>query len=87
MIMNSLMWKRYINHLLYAVPVKRGNGVEVIEDIMPVYQISVELRLPKQIQKVYLAPQRQEITFTQEKDKVSFVVEKIDCHQMVVLEY
>lgn len=78
---------RYINHLLYAVPVKRGSGVEIIEDITPVYDINVKLRLPKTIKRVYLAPQKADIPFTQENGVVEVHVDKVDCHQMVVLEY
>lgn len=78
---------RYIHHLLYASPVKRGSGVEIIEDITPVYHINCTLNLPKEIKHVYLAPQRTPIPFVCEDGKVSFVVEKIDCHQMVVLDY
>ena len=77
---------RYICHLLYAVPVKRGSGVEVIEDITPVYGVNVRLRLPEPIKSVYLAPQKVEIPFTREDGIVAFTVEKVDCHQMVVLE-
>ena len=78
---------RYINHLLYASPVKRGADVEIIEDIVPVYGINVTLKLPKTIKKVYLAPQNTQIPFTCVDGKVAFTVDKIDCHQMVVLEY
>ncbi|MBT2292848.1 beta-galactosidase trimerization domain-containing protein [Paenibacillus albidus] len=42
---------RYVNHLLYANPVKKGR-VEVIEDIVPLYDIQVNLRLPTVQQKV-----------------------------------
>ncbi len=86
-LMEQKQKKRYVNHLLYAVPVKRGNGVEIIEDIVPVYNVNVELKLPKTIKNVYLAPQRIQVPFTQENDKVILQVGKIDCHQMVVLEY
>src|SRR5690606_17227759 len=34
---------RYVNHLLYASPVKRGNGIEVIEDITPIYDVEVSI--------------------------------------------
>ena len=78
---------RYINHLLYAVPVKRGEGVEIIEDIAPVYDTNVTLNLPKNIKNVYLAPHKTQIPFTCEDGKISFTVKKLDCHQMVVLEY
>lgn len=78
---------RYINHLLYAVPVRRGKGTEIIEDILPVYNTEVELRLKKKINKAYLAPQMREIAFEQKDDVVKFKVDEFECHQMVVLEY
>lgn len=78
---------RYINHLLYVSPVKRGVSTEIIEDIIPVYNTEVTLKLPKTIKNVYLAPQRTQITFTQEKDVIKFTVDKMECHQMVVLDY
>ncbi len=78
---------RYINHLLYAVPVKRGKDTEIIEDILPVYNVEVELRLQKKINKVYLAPQMRGISFEQKGDVVKFKVDEFECHQMVVLEY
>jgi hypothetical protein len=34
---------RYINHLLYATPTKRGEGIEVIEDLIPLCGIEVKL--------------------------------------------
>jgi len=86
-LMEQKQQQRYINHLLYAVPVKRGNGVEVIEDITPIYNIEVTLNVPQTIHKVYLAPQKEDITYTQENGTISFTVNKLDCHQMIVLEY
>ena len=78
---------RFINHLLYAVPVRRGKDTEIIEDILPVYNTEVELRLPKEIKKAYLAPQMKEIPFEQNGDVVKFKVDEFECHQMVVLDY
>lgn len=78
---------RYINHLLYASPVMRGDGICVIEDIVPIYDTDVQIKLDNKIKRVYLAPQMREIDFVQKDGKVSYKVDKIDCHQMVVLEY
>ena len=78
---------RYINHLLYAVPVKRGAGVEIIEDIMPIYDTNVTLNLPHEIKRAYLAPQMTPLAFTQTEGCISYTVDKIDCHQMIVLQY
>ena len=78
---------RYINHLLYASPTKRGEGIEVIEDLIPLYDIGVTLQLPEKIRKAYDAKTNEEIKFTQDGDKISFKVDKIDCHKAIVLEY
>ncbi|HOV69972.1 MAG TPA: beta-galactosidase trimerization domain-containing protein, partial [Clostridia bacterium] len=77
---------RYINHLLYASPVKRGEGIEVIEDILPLYDIRVKVRIPHKVKKVYIAPDIQSIEFSQTGDLVAFTVPKIWCHSMVVVE-
>lgn len=79
--------KRYVNHLLYATPVQRGEGICVVEDIVPLYNVDVSVKLDKKIKNVYLAPQMQSIDFEQKDGRVCYTVEKLDCHQMVVLDY
>lgn len=79
--------RRYINHLLYASPVRRGNNIEVIEDIIPLYGIEVNVRIPERATRVYLAPQIEEIPFTQDNELLTYTVPKVECHQMVVIDY
>ncbi|WP_409344470.1 beta-galactosidase trimerization domain-containing protein [Paenibacillus sp. MBLB4367] len=79
--------QRYVNHLLYATPVRRGTNIEVIEDILPIYDVSVELRLLHPVRHVYLAPQMTPIPFEQTDGAVRYSVPKLECHQMVVLDY
>lgn len=79
--------QRYVNHLLYATPVKRGSGVEVIEDLIPLYDIRVTLKLDKPVRRVYLAPQMKELPFDANGGgSVTYTVPKLECHQMIVLE-
>ena len=77
---------RLIHHLLYAVPVKRGDGIEIIEDILPVYGIQSSLRIDTPVKAMYLAPQMEPIAFTQTDGIVSYTLEKLENHQMVVLD-
>jgi hypothetical protein len=79
--------RRYVNHLLYASPVRRGAKIEVIEDILPVYNVSVELRLPRSVRQVYLAPQMTPLPFEHADGAVRYTVPKLECHQMIVLDY
>ena len=78
---------RCVHHLLYATPVKRGEDICVIEDIVPLYDVAVKVRLPQKIKKAYLAPQMDPLPITQQDGYVCYTVPKLDCHQMVVLEY
>ena len=78
---------RLVHHLLYASPVKRGSGVEVIEDIVPVYGIESTIRTDRRVQRMYLAPQMTEIPFTRCGNTVTYTLDKLENHQMVVLDY
>lgn len=77
---------RYCFHMTYASPVKRGVA-EVIEDILPVYNIACSLETDKKVQKVCLPLEGIELPFTQQGGKVSFTLPKLHCHGLVVLEY
>ena len=79
--------KRYIVHLLYGAPVRRGRNTEVIEDILPIYNCEIWLNIKENIKGVYLAPQNIYLEYTKENEKLHIIVPKLDLHQMVVLEY
>ncbi|WP_127584924.1 alpha-amylase family protein [Paenibacillus koleovorans] len=85
-LMKQAAESRYVNHLLYASPVKRGTSVEVIEDILPLYLIEVQIRLDRKPARVYLAPDGQELPFQWNGEYVSYTVPRLECHQMVVLD-
>ncbi|WP_238653362.1 alpha-amylase family protein [Paenibacillus piscarius] len=80
--------RRYVNHLLYATPALKGR-IEVIEDIVPLHDISVSLRLPSDgaIRRVYLAPAMTELPFTAGAEgEVTYTVPYLENHQMAVIE-
>ncbi len=86
---------RWINHLLYAHTTIRGQFqlaimggiIEVIEDIVPVYNVPVSVKVDKPVKRVYLAPQNEEIPFEVQDGKITYIVPKVEAHQMVVIEY
>jgi hypothetical protein len=80
--------RRYVNHLLYAAPVLKGR-IEVIEDIVPLRDVSVSLHLPSDapVQRVYLAPAMTELPFTVSPEGgVTYTVPYLENHQMAVIE-
>lgn len=80
---------RYVQHSLYATPVLRGkkSSLEVIEDIIPVRNIDFIINPGRKIQSIYLAPQMIPLTFHQTDGIVKYKLDKLECHQMIVLEY
>ncbi|MBB3114477.1 hypothetical protein FHS18_006598 [Paenibacillus phyllosphaerae] len=80
--------KRYVNHLLYATPALKGK-IEVIEDIVPLHNVTVSLRLPSEtpVQRAYLAPSMEELPLTASDDgAICYTVPYVENHQMIVLE-
>ncbi len=77
---------RSVCHLLYASPVRRGKAIEVIEDILPVLDTTVTLRLSKPVKEAHLQPQNEPLPVTPNADgMVTFTVPRFECHQMIVL--
>jgi hypothetical protein len=91
---------RYILHLLYANTIARGGAlslsggtvssrgsIEVVEELMPLCDTAVTLRLPKEIKSATLQPQGIGLPFTQENGEVHLALDEFTCHQMIVLDY
>lgn len=77
---------RYCLNMTYAAPVRRGVA-EIIEDIMPLYNIPVLFNTDKKIERIYIALTGEELEFCVNGDGISFVIPKLECHTSVVMEY
>ncbi len=76
---------RYVAHLLYATPHYRG-GLELIEDLVPLYDVPVALRVPETVKRATLIPDGVELPMEQEGDAVRVTVPKFRMHCAVVFE-
>jgi len=79
--------RRIVVHLLYADIVKRGRNVEVIEDLPPLYDTKLRLRIAETVRSVTLEPQHTELPFHQEHGTVETVVQLFRCHQMIAFSF
>ncbi len=78
--------KRNILHLLFAHTTVRGEGTEVIEDTVPLYNVECSVKKENKPSKVVLQPEGKEIPFEFNNGKVKFIVPEVDIHRMVVIE-
>ena len=60
--------------------------MDIIEDIIPLSDVPVSLRLPGRICNATLVPQGEPLAFTEKDGRVEFTIPRITGHQMVCLE-
>lgn len=78
--------QRYCINMTYAAPVKRGKA-EIIEDIVPIYDIPVIVDVPEEIVSIYLPLRGKDISFVHTEKGVNFCLDVLECHETIVLEY
>lgn len=78
---------RLVLHVLFAQTIKRGSGVEVIEDLIPVYNRHFSILCDKDVKTVRLVPQNKEIPFTKSNGRIEFTLDEFSCSQVVTIEY
>ncbi len=79
--------KRWVIHLLHYIPERRSTQMDVIEDVIPLYDIELSILMPDKPKKVELVPQMQKIDFDYSKGRITFKVFKIEGHQMIAVSY
>jgi hypothetical protein len=85
--------ERLVLHVLHAVPVKRGtspldpnSSIEIIEDRLPLHDVELSLRVDRPVRRVFEPVSGVEVPFRQDRDRVHLHFERIDLHEMRVLE-
>ena len=78
--------RRYSINLTYAAPKKRGMA-EIIDEITPIYDIKISMRMPKAAKKVLVPLKGEELEFKYENGEISFTLPKLWCHESIVIEY
>jgi len=73
---------RKVVHLLHYIPERRGADFDVIEDVIPIFDIRVSVK-SGQPAHVRCVPDGEDLSFEYKDGYVTFTVPKIDGHQMV----
>lgn len=77
---------RSILHLIHAVPQRRGEGVEVVEDILPLLDVRVGVRLNRPAERVTVAPGGEVLEHETRDDVTYATVPRVPGHRVVVFE-
>jgi hypothetical protein len=86
---------RYLLHLFCAQPQLRGHDVlpqkghqqiEIIEDIIPIFNIPCRIILSAEPRRVFTAIDGRTIPFIYQSGRLSFTLERVDIHELIVIE-
>ncbi len=78
---------RYVVHILHYIPERRFESVDTIEDVIPLYQVSLSVKMENEPSSVSLQPSNTKLEFTYENGYMNVVVPKVNGHEMVVINY
>ncbi len=78
---------RWVLHLLYYVPERRGTGFDTIEDVTPLDDVAVTLRVDRPVRGVRLAPQAEALPYKADQGRVTFRVPRVLGHQMAEIQF
>jgi hypothetical protein len=78
---------RWVLHLLYYVPERRCEQFDVIEDVVPLYDVAVSVKTGWPVTSVKRVPQGKALPVSVKGERVEFVVPKVEGHQMIELTF
>ncbi|GAA4458124.1 hypothetical protein GCM10023189_29920 [Nibrella saemangeumensis] len=76
---------RSVLHLLHYVPERRGTAFDVLEDVIPLYNVAVSVKTPGRVKSVMRVPENKAIPFKQSGDRIVFTVPELRGHQMIAI--
>jgi len=79
--------KRYVLHLLHYIPERRGQDFDIVEDVIPIFDVEVSVKVPKKVRDVVCVPGGEPLPFTHKGDRVDFTLPKLEGHQMIALSF
>jgi hypothetical protein len=78
--------KRTIVHVLHYSPERRAKDLDLVEDIVPLRDVPISIRLEHPPLSAYLAPQRQALRWRFANGRCELTIPEVRGHAMVILE-
>jgi hypothetical protein len=73
-------------HLISFCPERRANGLDIVEDPIPVIDLNISVKCEEKPKKVYLAPDEIELPFAFENGRVATKLSFTQGHAMLMIE-
>jgi hypothetical protein len=78
---------RWVLHLLHYIPERRGQDFDIIEDVIPIFDVGVSVKVTGSVRSLVCVPDQVPLKFEQKGDHVEFILPKLEGHQMIALNF
>ena len=79
--------KRAVVHALHYIPESKSDETLIIEDVIPLHELKLSVKLDEQVKSVTCVPENQPLDFTEVDGRIEFTLPKLTGHQMIELAY
>lgn len=77
---------RTIVHLLHYSPQRRTPALDIVEDIIPLFDVELSLKTDRKPARVYTAPDKTPLNFEYARSRARVLIPRIDGHAMIIFE-
>jgi hypothetical protein len=77
---------RTIVHVLHYSPQRRTPTLDIVEDIVPLFNIELSLKISRKPARVYTAPEKSPLDFQYSGGRANVTIPRIDGHAMIIFE-
>lgn len=77
---------RTIVHILHYCPQRRTPTLDIVEDVVPLFDIELSLKSARKPARVYTAPDKSPLAFTHSTGRTHIVFPRVNGHAMIVFE-
>lgn len=77
---------RLVVHMLHYIPERRCNNLDIIEDVIPLYNVKVSIKSERKVVGVNLVPGQKPLEYEEKEGRIEFVVPEIRGHQMIEVQ-
>ena len=78
---------RYVLHLLHYIPERRAQALDIIEDVIPLHDVTISVKPPRPLKHVRCVPDGAALPFTVASGRTEFTLPRLEGHQMIELAY
>lgn len=76
----------FILHVLHYIPQRKCRNLDIIEEVIPLYNKNFRILTDRSVKRVCLVPQETELHFSCDGKYVEFTIPEVNGHEMVLIE-